>query len=131
MLTEEQVESMRATGRSQKVALELLTERFRQISDEGWTSEHDDEHGAGELAKAATCYALCAGTGLAVQSGVDTYHEFPDEYQAAKHPGTIWPWSPDWWKPKNPRRDLVRAGALIIAEIERLDRVEKGQATDG
>jgi hypothetical protein len=27
-----------------------------------------------------------------------------------------------WWKPKDRRRDLVRAAALIIAEIERLDR---------
>ena len=27
-----------------------------------------------------------------------------------------------WFKPTTPRRDLVKAGALIIAEIERLDR---------
>lgn len=39
-------------------------------------------------------------------------------------PGYNWPrsWSRAWWKPKNPRRDLVRAAALLIAEIERLDR---------
>jgi hypothetical protein len=34
----------------------------------------------------------------------------------------LWPWSVQWWKPKDRRRDLVRAGALIVAEIERLDR---------
>jgi hypothetical protein len=28
----------------------------------------------------------------------------------------------EWWKPTNRRRDLVKAGALILAEIERLDR---------
>ena len=33
-----------------------------------------------------------------------------------------WPWHRQWWKPKNARRDLVRAAALIVAEIERLDR---------
>lgn len=33
-----------------------------------------------------------------------------------------WPWPSKWWKPKSQRRDLVRAGALILAEIERLDR---------
>ena len=31
-------------------------------------------------------------------------------------------WSKDWWKPKDKRRDLIRAAALIVAEIERLDR---------
>jgi hypothetical protein len=34
----------------------------------------------------------------------------------------VWPWSREWWQPKDRRRDLVRAGALIVAEIERLDR---------
>lgn len=37
-------------------------------------------------------------------------------------PDPFWPWQRKWWKPKDPRRDLVRAGALIIAEIERIDR---------
>ena len=41
-----------------------------------------------------------------------------------------WPWSLDWWKPKDPRRDLVRAGALIVAEIERLDR-QPARGADG
>lgn len=40
------------------------------------------------------------------------------------HVPPTWPWGAEWWKPKEPRRDLVRAGALIIAEIERLDRRE-------
>ena len=34
----------------------------------------------------------------------------------------LWPWAASWWKPKNRRRDLVRAAALIVAEIERIDR---------
>jgi hypothetical protein len=34
-----------------------------------------------------------------------------------------WPWAPELWKPANARRDLVKAGALILAEIERLDRL--------
>jgi hypothetical protein len=33
-----------------------------------------------------------------------------------------WPWDLKWWKPTTPRRDLVKAAALIVAEIERLDR---------
>ena len=35
---------------------------------------------------------------------------------------TEWPWDAEWWKPTDRRRDLVKAGALILAEIERLDR---------
>jgi len=34
----------------------------------------------------------------------------------------LWPWSPMWWRPTTQRRDLVKAGALIMAEIERIDR---------
>jgi hypothetical protein len=37
-------------------------------------------------------------------------------------PPQQWPWLSKWWKPKDRRRDLVRAAALVIAEIERLDR---------
>jgi hypothetical protein len=32
-------------------------------------------------------------------------------------------WPTDWrWNPADPRRNLVKAGALILAEIERIDR---------
>jgi len=34
----------------------------------------------------------------------------------------VWPWGGFTWKPTTPRRDLVKAAALILAEIERLDR---------
>lgn len=101
-------------------ARDVLGERSRQVHGEGWDALHDDDHDRGELARAAACYALHAGSCLAC----------PEEsYQrAAPHHGdpvlqeTLWPWAFEWWKPKNPRRDLVRAAALILAEIERLDR---------
>lgn len=53
----------------------------------------------------------------------EDYHDGLERYQADGMPDA-WPttWAEDWWKPKNPRRDLVRAAALLIAEIERLDR---------
>ena len=44
--------------------------------------------------------------------------------------GELWPWLSSWWKPSTNRRDLVKAGALILAEIERLDRAEKVGAAD-
>jgi len=36
---------------------------------------------------------------------------------------SLWPWGSEWWKPsKDPIRDLVKAGALIAAEIDRLQK---------
>lgn len=85
---------------------EIADERSRQKWDEGWTPEHDDKHDKGEMAHAAACYALNAG----------------DEPFAPGIVPIFWPWAREWWKPKTPRRDLIRAAALIVAEIERRDR---------
>lgn len=95
--------------------LDVVAERERQISKEGWTLEHDDEHDGGTLACAGAAYALQAGCQLSPYDGIGFEDGPPD----------FWPqdWRKEWWKPKGPRRDLVRAAALIIAEIERLDRV--------
>lgn len=101
-------------------ARDVLVERQRQIEQEGWTPEHDDGHVDGRLSLAAACYACNAATWL----GQQFHSEAPplERYAELSMPGMRWPWSSDWWKPKNPRRDLVRAAALILAEIERLDR---------
>lgn len=111
-------------------AHDVLVERLRQIRVEGWTPEHDDEHTYHEMAFAAACYAehyasrawLLEGGELARGLNVD-----PNDYEADEAPD-MWPnsWDLDWWKPSDPRRDLVRAAALLIAEIERLDRKESG-----
>lgn len=103
--------------------LDVIAERERQQAAEGWSTAHDDEHNDGSLAKAAACYALCAGVGTASARGLETHHAFVSEYQMAGVPLPVWPWEMNAWKPKNPRRDLVRSAALILAEIERLDRL--------
>lgn len=87
---------------------DVLAERQRQISAEGWTPEHDDEHANGEMAGAAACYALAGIQHWAREQAIASF----------------WPWEKAWWKPTDPRRDMVKAGALILAEIERLDRKE-------
>ncbi|EHF8231255.1 hypothetical protein B7O37_000660 [Enterobacter roggenkampii] len=86
----------------------VISERQRQQSVEGWTPEHDDEHTEGEMAEAAACYAMFANN------------------QGFSVPG-LWPWAREWWKQSDQRRDLVKAGALILAEIERIDRQESAQ----
>lgn len=85
---------------------DIAAERQRQIDSEGWSADRDDGYAVAELAKAAAAYTLsaCGFTSDAARE--------------------MWPrsWSVRWWKPTTPRRDLVKAGALIAAEIERLDR---------
>ncbi len=83
----------------------VIAERQRHQSVEGWTPEHDDEHCNGELAMAAVCYIN--ETGTVNRNGGKPWG---------------WPWDASWWKPNARRRNLVKAGALILAEIERIDR---------
>lgn len=87
-------------------ARDVLAERKRQVSNEGWTPERDDQYTAGDMASAAACYA-----------SQGRYH-----YPEPGEPGPNWPWAAEWWKPSTYRRNLEKAGALILAEIERLDR---------
>lgn len=90
----------------------IAEERKRQVSKEGWTPAHDDKHKGRQLAKGAESY-LCL-------------HTFPNENPACdgKLRGACnWPWAKKWWKPSSdPIRNLVKAGALIAAEIDRLQR---------
>jgi len=102
---------------------DVAAERRRQIVEEGWTAAHDDTHAAGEIARAASAYAL---VGALTQH--QRAHLFPSSIGCTLVLD-IWPrgWSRAWFKPKDCRRDLVRAAALIVAEIERCDR----RSTDG
>ena len=95
-----------------EAARDVLAERERQKAVEGWTPEHDDEHETGELATAARAYVAHA----------TNYAGHIDAGYRTQEPPSYWPWARGWWKPKDRRRDLVKAGALILAEIERLDR---------
>ena len=97
----------RTTLYATPAARDVLAERARQISIEGWTPEGDDAYNRGVLAEAAGIYAL---------------HAF--DPRRVKEVPEGWPWDDAWWKPsKTPRRNLEKAGALILAEIERIDRV--------
>ena len=96
-------------------ARDVLAERNRQIKAEGWTPEHDDAHKNGSLSRAGGFYALNAGAAMWYGTTDTTICDAaPDG----------WPWAPEWWKPSEARRDLVKAAALILAEIERLDRIQ-------
>lgn len=92
----------------------VTAERIRQFLVEGWTPEHDDHHTLAELASAAACYA-----NYAVLQVMDVLTEENIQADVIDH----WPWHIDSWKPApDPIRNLEKAGALIIAEIDRLTR---------
>ena len=102
----------------------IAAERQRQIEVEGWTREHDDAHADGEMAKAAACYAWAASLDQIVR---DVASVPSGGWEATVIMRRLWPWASEWWKPKDSRSDLVRAGALIAAEIDRLDRAENAR----
>jgi hypothetical protein len=97
-----QADAIEARQKRNAVVDEIAAERRRQTEVEGWTPAHDDQHVDGAMATAAACYAVDQGT--------------------KSSPPKAWPWHRSWWKPKDRRRDLIRAAALLVAEIERIDR---------
>jgi len=91
-------------------------ERTRQITSEGWTAQHDDEHDDAQLVEAARAYtwaALCVVKFRAFSLDIKLLpNDWPKE------------WDKGWWKPSDdPIRNLTKAGALIAAEIDRLQRM--------
>jgi hypothetical protein len=84
----------------------IATERGlqRQI----WSDEHDDAHDRGEITRAAYLYVMNAGCSDDAAAPIE------------------WPWEPEHWRPTGDRvKDLTKAGALIAAEIDRLQRAAR------
>lgn len=105
---------------------DIEAERKRQIVDEGFDAFHDNEHVYGELAMAAACFAA-----------PDRIYVYDDDSSGFRFIDP-WPWDSRWDKRENcpeyygpresisikHRRDLlIKAGALIAAEIDRIDRL--------
>ena len=109
---------------------DVARERQRQIEVEGWTAEHDDRHPPGELILAAVAYALIDSEDVITMPLTQAPPPRPadepidDDYQVSDLALLLWPWEKEWWKPKDTRRNLVIAAALILAEIDRLDRAD-------
>lgn len=127
MLVKEMKETLKSR-RSEGVLL-IASERMRQIEEEHWTSAHDDEHTDGSLAAAAACYAQPIRRMKTIQETRDESGgrgECPVWREISVRVPTGWPesWSAEYWKPKDLISDLVRAGALIAAEIDRLLRAK-------
>lgn len=92
----------------------IQRERSRQVEEEGRTAEMDSCHTKGELFWAAKTYEIIT-------------NENHDEVVASGS----WPWDMKWFKPKDRKSNLIRAGALVEAEIDRFDALtEKVQISD-
>lgn len=85
---------------------DVIAERQRQVSVKGWTPDHDDTYTCGELSGAAISYI----------EPMEAVFYWPAE------------WHDDSFKPSDERRNLVKATALLLAEIERLDRISAASA---
>jgi len=96
-------------------ARDVLAERRRQVEAEGWSAEHDDTHTGGELARAAASYAV--GGGLF-------------KVNALQVPQQVWPYRWEYKPSDDERRNLVKAAALMLAEIERIDRKSLGGSNE-
>lgn len=105
-----------------KSGIELIAEeRERQISREGWTAEHDSRYQSGELNDAAICYASAVAEMQRGNASLGLIKLHINDYSSVP-----WPWEDEWWKPSDdPKRNLIKAGALIAAEIDRLQRLEE------
>ncbi len=115
--------------------IELIAkERKRQIEEEGWTAEHDDEHDDESLALAAVCYATPARLYVmqVYASGPHFRDPWPDSWddcfdkrfhygERKRNPGNTPP-RPETYTKRERLDLLVKAGALIAAEIDRLQR---------
>jgi hypothetical protein len=108
-------------GGAMRALLSCVGERRSQVSREGYVAAHDDEHTGGQLASAAACYATNAA--MVAQHG-----ELPPCFIPKG-----WPWERRWWKPSHKnhggaKRDVEKAVGLLLAEWERLDRIEQAKA---
>jgi hypothetical protein len=101
-------------------ARDVLAERQRQVEAEGWTPDRDDNYTDGELARAAAAYSLASTADAEGRAAMESLGSIAAPAEVVE----AWPalWGSEWLKPKNRRADLVRAGALLLAEVERLDR---------
>ncbi|ULQ45936.1 hypothetical protein JN531_012585 [Flagellatimonas centrodinii] len=88
-------------------------ERLRQISAERFTPDNDRGR-ARELAQAAASYLII--------------HRRSARPSAGGTPPKGWPWDKTCWKPKSMRRDLERAGALVLAALQALDALDADEA---
>lgn len=114
------------TDLGRQAVARFVAERERQIHVEGFTEANDNIYTKGDMAAAAACYALAFSVHERVNSKLATTRQ--------RAIANLWPLEWSWWKPTKQnayptsddrKRCLEKAGALLIAEYERLLRLEE------
>lgn len=99
---------------------DIAAERIRQLDEKGHDAEYDDASDHGELALAAATYATPISERPGPEDRPYTWL-LPTPYKPAAYEGF------DGHPTLEDRRvELVKAGALLAAEIDRLDRARAG-----
>lgn len=114
-------------GKVRKKGIDLIAEeRQRQINN-GYDSNHDMHHDFRELVQAAITYMGAAflptkskEIGNSNESAI-SWHEDNEPWEL-KYIKLDWPWEEESFKPTTPLQDLIKAGALIAAAIDRLQK---------
>ena len=107
-----------------KTGIELIAEeRQRQIEVEGYDAQHDSYHSPCKLIQAADTYLESADLTLRSKefSPSNAWHQTNLPFYRNEIKRT-WPWEQESFKPTTDIRDLVKAGALIAAAIDRLQK---------
>lgn len=114
-------------------ARRIVLERRRQIQQEGWSLEHDDTLIDDQLAWAAVCYAAPERV-YTLSQGVtpkDPVISFMDPWPHGLDPA--FDKRPSYKRKPSVKkriRSLEKAGALIAAEIDRLQRLKDQEEAD-
>ena len=89
----------------------IAIERKRQIEELGYDVKNDALYSKNELADAAICYAC-----------TPDIRDQDDEENGTSLNVVLWPWDEKYWNPTpdDRKRELVKAGALIAAQIDRI-----------
>lgn len=115
-----------------KTGIELIAEeRQRQINN-GYDAQHDSHHNFDELASAAKTYINAAflttkskEMGNSNQAAI-SWHKYNEPFEW-KYLKLGWPWEEESFKPTTSLEDLIKAGALIAAAIDRLQKDNEQQ----
>jgi hypothetical protein len=95
----------------------IIAERMEQVQKHGFTLARDQNYQPSALVFAGIAYA---GRAAEQMRNNDLWHDAPPS----------WPWDAAHWRPGDARANLVKAAALIWAEIDRLDHAPRNVATD-
>lgn len=92
---------------------DVVLERIEQIEEHGFDLQHDLGHHPGELALGAASY---------LNTAIDQLY---GRHHAPKDSPDTWPWQREAWRPGTARDNLVKALAIGLSVLDRLDNARR------